>query len=118
MQAAESAASELQASTSFITDAINIPRQLESVNLDFSGASLLTITLHRSSLWWHGDKSSLMQAQPGILTIISCCIQLFTIVAMRAAGAMFGPAAPGCCSPQAPCCIFCATAGTILRVGS
>ena len=89
MQAAESAASELQASTSCTRDANDIPRQLESVNLDFSGASLLTITLHTSSVWWHGIKLLLLQqqAQPGILTIISCCIQLCT------------------CGQQAPCLV-------------
>ena len=58
MQAAKGAALELQApSTPSTSDATDIPRQLKSVNLDFSGTSLATIILHRSfcgtaSIYW------------------------------------------------------------------
>lgn len=75
MQTAKGAAVELQApSTSFTSDATQIPRQLDSVNLDFSGASLLMIILQGCCILWHGVM--LLVTQPGVVKLVSCCVQL------------------------------------------
>ena len=66
-------------STSVTRDATDIPRQLESVNLDFSGKCLPTIILHVCCILWHSVR--LLVAQPGAARI---CIQFPSALAAQA----------------------------------